>query len=127
MTPDNDTPPTTAGTPPGAASDGEDGAFSVTLTLEHGYRFAVEPGLPGAEGFHIDETPPLGEGSAANPSRILVSAMASCLASSLAFCLGKSRIELKGMRAVARGTLVRNERKRLRVGSVHIELFPEVA
>lgn len=105
----------------------DEGTFSVTLTLEQGYRFAVDPELAGAEGFHVDETPPLGEGSAPNPSRVLATAMASCLASSLAFCLRKARIELRGLRVTANGTLVRNERKRLRVGSLHIELFPEVS
>lgn len=127
MTPDDATPPSNASSAGAASTGADEGNFSVTLTLERGYRFAVDPELPGADAFHIDETPPLGEGSAPNPSRVLASAMASCLASSLAFCLRKSRIELKALRVVARGTLVRNERKRLRVGSLHIELFPEVA
>ncbi len=117
-----------AGASPGSAApaDGE-GEFRVTLTLEGGYRFDVDPGLDGARHFHIDETPPLGEGADISPSRTLASAMASCLASSLLFCLRKSRIEVKGLRVEARGTLVRNERKRLRVGGLHVELFPEVA
>lgn len=115
--------PENAAPPP--ESDGAD--FSVTLTLEGGYRFAVDPHQDGAEGFHIDETPPLGDGSAVNPSRVLASAMASCLGSSFLFCARKARIDIKSLRVEARGTLVRNERKRLRVGSLHIELFPEVA
>lgn len=127
MTPDNAVPPTDTTASSVSGSPAGEGDFAVTLTLDRGYRFAVDPEMPGAEAFHIDETPPLGEGSAANPSRVLASAMASCLASSLAFCLRKARIELKGLRVVARGTLVRNERKRLRVGSLHVELFPEVA
>ena len=130
MTPDNPTPtpaPAPARPPIAATGGEEEGSFDLTLTLEHGYRFAVDPQLPGAESFHIDELPPLGAASAPNPSRVLASALASCLGSSLAFCLGKARIELKGLRVTARGTLVRNERKRLRVGSLHFELFPEVA
>lgn len=123
------TPPPDPARPAVAATadDAGDRTFSLTLTLEHGYRFLVDPQLEGVAPFHVDEPPPLGDGSAPNPSRLLVSAMASCLASSLAFCLRKARIELKGLRVVARGTLVRNERKRLRVGSLHVELFPEVA
>ncbi|MCC6928448.1 MAG: OsmC family protein [Gemmatimonadaceae bacterium] len=127
MTPDHAVPPADTTASSAANGSADEGTFAVTLTLERGYRFAVDPELPGAEHFHIDESPPLGEGSAPNPSRVLASAMASCLASSLAFCLRKARIELKGLRVVARGTLVRNERKRLRVGSLHVELFPEVA
>ena len=106
----------------------ENGAdFSVTLTLEGGYRFAVDPGLDSSEGFHIDETPPLGEGRVVTPSQVLASAMASCLGSSFLFCARKARIDVRSLRVEARGTLVRNERKRLRVGSLPIELFPEVA
>lgn len=113
--------------PTGDAPTENEGSFSVTVTLERGYRFEVDSGMPGAEHFHVDEGPPLGEGSAPSPSRVLAAAMASCLASSLLFCLSKARIELRGLRVTARGTLVRNERKRLRVGGLHIELFPEVA
>jgi len=108
------------------ATEDPERSFEVTLSLEQGYRFAIDAGLPGVAPFYADETPPLGEGSAPNPARLLVSSLASCLASSLAFCLRKARIELKSLRVTARGTLVRNERKRLRVGSIHVELFPEV-
>jgi organic hydroperoxide reductase OsmC/OhrA len=115
---------------PPPANDGDpdaEGGFRVTLTLEEGYRFSVDPRFDGAEAFHIDETPPLGEGSAANPARVLASAMASCLGSSFLFCVRKARIEVRSLRVEARGTLVRNARKRLRVGALHVELFPEVA
>lgn len=122
------TQPDAAGAAPtGATPAEEESTFRVTLTLEEGYRFDVDPGIDGARHFHIDETPPLGAGGDASPSRVLASAMASCLASSLLFCLRKSRIEVRGLRVEARGTMVRNERKRLRVGGLHIELFPEVA
>ncbi len=113
--------------PSGAAPAEGEGEFRVTLTLEEGYRFDVDPGLDGARHFHIDETPPLGTGGDVNPSRVLASAMASCLASSLLFCLRKARITVRSLRVEARGTLVRNERKRLRIGGLHIELFPEIA
>lgn len=120
---------TDTGSPGGTAETPapEDGTFSITLALEAGYRFAVDPALPGVEPFYIDEGPPLGAGSAANPSRVLASAMASCLGSSLLFCLRKARIEVRALRVTARGSMVRNARGRLRVGSLHIELFPEVA
>jgi organic hydroperoxide reductase OsmC/OhrA len=112
--------------PPSPASSGDDATFEVSLALEDGYRFTVDPGLPGAESFHVDEAPPIGAGSAASPSRVLAAAMASCLGSSLLFCLRKARIEVRALRVVARGTMVRNERGRLRVGGLHLELFPEV-
>jgi organic hydroperoxide reductase OsmC/OhrA len=109
-----------------SASAGDEGSFVVTLSLEDGYRFAVDPGIAGAEAFHVDEPPPLGAGSAASPSRVLAAAMASCLGSSLLFCLRKARIDVRSLRVQARGTMVRNARGRLRVGGLHLELFPEV-
>lgn len=121
-----DAVPPAATTPAVGTPDGE-GSFHVTLTLEDGYRFDVDPQFRGAEHFHIDETPPLGEGTAANPARVLASAMASCLGSSFLFCVRKARVEVRSLRVEARGTLVRNARQRLRVGALHVELFPEVA
>lgn len=103
------------------------GDFAVTLTLEGGYRLAVDSHLPGVSPFHVDELPPLGGGSAPNPSRVLASAMASCLGASLLFCLQKAHVPVRGLRVEARGTLVRNERGRLRIGALHVELFPDVA
>lgn len=113
--------------PTSSASAADDGSFVVTVALEQGYRFSVDPGIPDAEPFRVDEAPPLGGGTAASPSRVLAAAMASCLGSSLLFCLRKARIEVRALRVVARGTMVRNERGRLRVGGLHLELFPEVA
>ncbi len=112
-----------ASTPPETPAD----EFAITLTLERGYRFAVDSQLSGTAPFIIDEGPPLGEASGPNPSRVLAAAMASCLGSSLLFCLGKSRIAVTGLRVEASGTLTRNERGRLRVGSIRVELHPQVA
>jgi len=113
--------------PASSASSADDDRFVVTVALEQGYRFSVDSGIPGAEPFHVDEAPPLGGGTAASPSRVLAAAMASCLGSSLLFCLRKARIEVRALRVVARGTMLRNERGRLRVGGLNLELFPEVA
>ena len=109
---------------PGASGEG---SFSVTLTLDSGYAFDVDSDLPGARGFRIDEEPPLGAGSAATPSRVLAAAMASCLASSLLFCLRKARVDVRALTVKASGELVRNERRRLRVGGIAVSLFPVVA
>ena len=108
-------------------SENAESVFSVSLSLSEGYQFHVDPVTEGAAAFVIDESSPLGGGAGPSPAHVLASAMASCLGSSLVFCLKKAHIELKSLRIVARGELVRNSRKRLRVGSIHIELFPEVS
>lgn len=114
----------TSTNPPANHTSGE---YDITLALEKGYRFSVDSQLPGVNPFIIDEGPPLGEGSGPNPARVLLAAMASCLGASLLFCLGKSRIAVKGLRINAHGTTVRNEHGRLRVGPCRITLHPDVA
>lgn len=106
---------------------GDEGTFEVALHLVDGYRFDVAPPIGGGQGFSIDESPPLGSGHYTTPSQALASAMASCLASSFLFCARKGRIDVRSLRVIAKGTLVRNARKRLRIGALHFELFPVVA
>ncbi len=103
------------------------GEYGISLTLDRGYRFEVDAQLPGVNPFVIDEGPPLGEGSGPSPTRVLLAAMASCLGASLLFCLGKSRIDVRGLRINASGTTIRNARGRLRVGPCSITLHPDVA
>ncbi|MFN8582392.1 MAG: hypothetical protein U0163_15635 [Gemmatimonadaceae bacterium] len=73
------TNPALADVSPASPNTDAHDAFEVTVTLQDGYAFTVDPGIDGAAGFAIDETPPLGEGRGPNPARVLASAMASCL------------------------------------------------
>ena len=62
----------------------------VRLRLESGYRFKISfdgPADFAAGSLVTDEPPPLGEGSGPNPLAMLATAVGSCLASSLLFCL----------------------------------------
>ncbi|MFN8572405.1 MAG: OsmC family protein [Gemmatimonadaceae bacterium] len=101
--------------------------FRVTVTLEQGYQFRVDPGMDGAEGFLIDEPPPLGKGAGPNPARVLASAMASCLGASFLFCLRKAQVEVTSLKVIADGHMVRDAKKRLRVGGIDIRLEPVFA
>jgi organic hydroperoxide reductase OsmC/OhrA len=74
-----------------------------------------------------DEAPPLGGGEGPNPAALLGAAAATCLASSLLFCLRKSRATVDGVTARARIHLRRNAAGRLRVSALDVELSPEVA
>jgi uncharacterized OsmC-like protein len=102
-------------------------AFEIRLTLADGYTFDVDPSQTGAAPFVIDEPPPLGAGKGPNPVRVLASAVASCLGASLLFCLRKSRVEVQGLSVRASGIMGRNERGRLRVSGVAVELRPVLA
>lgn len=102
-----------------------DGGFTVSLALGDGYTFTVDPHAPGAAGFVIDEAPPLGAGLGPSPARVLASAMAACLGSSLLFCLRKAHVDPVALRVIAEGTYTRNEQKRLRIGEIRIRLEPD--
>jgi organic hydroperoxide reductase OsmC/OhrA len=100
-------------------------SFQVQLARLDGYRFRVAFGAPIAD-LEVDEGPPLGKGAGPSPTRLFATALAQCLSSSLVFCLGKSRVEVGALEAFATGTLVRNERGRLRIGRIDVVMRPEL-
>ncbi len=97
-------------------------SFGFELQWDGGYAFRVDYDRP--EGFvmEVDEPPPLGEGRGPNPARLLATAVAHCLSSSLLFCLSKSRVDVKAMRARVEGETVRNEAGRLRIGGIRVSI-----
>ena len=100
--------------------------FAVELTLAEAYRQAVDFGLEGVPALQVDEGPPLGAGDGPRPVQVLAAAVGSCLTASLAFCARRAHLPLEGIRTRVEGTLVRNERGRLRVGGLRIVLEPEL-
>ena len=103
-----------------------DSEFTIALHLDDGYRQLVDFDVPGVPSLVVDEPTPLGTGAGPNPSRLLGAAVGSCLAASLTFCMRKARLDVRGVRTTVRGTLVRNEGGRLRIGSLHVRLEPVV-
>lgn len=101
--------------------------FSVHLTLQRGYQFSVDFGADGPPGLAVDEPPPLGGGEGPNPARMLGVAIGHCLSASLLFCLRKYGIEVGKMRSRVDGTLVRNEKGRLRIGGLKVTLDPDLS
>ena len=100
---------------------------TIELDLSGTYAQHVNWGIAGATSLTIDEPEPLGENSGPSPSRVLAAALASCLGASLVFCLRRSRIDVMGLHTTASTELVRNERGRMRVGTVTVRLEPVVA
>ena len=88
--------------------------FELGLTLRDGYTFTVDFAPGEGRPLVVDELPPLGEANGPNPARLLAAAVGSCLSASLLFCLRKSRVEVTELRTTVEGTIVRNERGRLR-------------
>jgi uncharacterized OsmC-like protein len=87
------------------------------------FRFTVTfPDLEHAPAVTADEEPPLGGGGGPNPAALLASAVGSCLAASLVFCLRKARVEPAAVTADATARIVRNEKGRFRVAGIDVEL-----
>ena len=101
-------------------------AFSLTIRLYRGYAQVVDFGQPELTLLALDEPPPLGRGHGPNPVRMLGSAVGACLGASLLYCLRKSRIDVSGLSTKVEGTIVRNERGRLRVGPLRVTLSPTI-
>jgi organic hydroperoxide reductase OsmC/OhrA len=100
--------------------------FALDLTLKDGYEFAVDFATPGLAPLVVDEQPPTGAGRGPNPARLLAAAVGHCLASSFLFSVRKSRIDVTALTVRVEGIIVRNERGRLRVGSLRVRLAPSV-
>jgi len=94
------------------------------MTQEAGYRFRVRFDQAGMPDLITDESPPLGEGKGPNPSRLLATAVGNCLAASLLFCLGKTRISVDGLEAEVLTEFTRNEAGRLRIRGMKVRLLP---
>lgn len=103
------------------------GAFDIFIERQSGYEFRIAFDKGTHAPLLIDEPPPLGSDLGPNPARVLAAAIGSCLAASLTFCLKRAELPLAGLTAKVHTELVRNERKRLRIGGIRVELRPELA
>ena len=97
---------------------------SIRLWLEQEGRYAFKVQFEGTEvpALHADEQPPLGGGGGPDPARLLLAAIANCLAASLLFALRKYRNEADAMRAEIVATPSRNAEGRLRIPKAYVTL-----
>jgi uncharacterized OsmC-like protein len=100
--------------------------ISFHIERVDGYEFRVRFDKEAFAELTVDEPPPLGKDAGPNPVRLLAAAVGSCLAASLTFCMQRAKTPVEGMRAEMKARLVRNEHKRLRVGSIEVVLRPRV-
>jgi len=104
----------------------EERTFRVDVERERDFVFRVDFGLEGVYELIMDEPEPVGGGTGPDASRLVAAAVGNCLSASLLFCLGKSRVEVSGMRTAVRGVTARNEEGRWRIRELNVELAPEI-
>lgn len=95
--------------------------FSFTLEQQEDYAFLIrfDNAMPA---LLTDEPAPLGQGAGPNPSRLLAASVGNCLAASLLFSLRKFKNEPGALSATVTGRMERNEKGRLRVGGVVVDI-----
>ena len=98
----------------------------IDLELVGTFAQRVNFGVAGAGTLTIDEPQPLGENSGPSPTRVLAAALASCLGASLLFCLKRARVDVLCLHTHASVSLKRNDRKRLRIDAITVQLHPIV-
>jgi len=108
----------------GAKQQSESAAFSITLEQVQDYEFRVKFDKAQFQELMLDEPPPLGRDTAPNASRLLAAAVGNCLSASLAFCAQKSRFQLQAMNTRVDVSIARNEKGRLRIGKIDVEIEP---
>ena len=101
--------------------------FAITIDWRAGYEFSIDFEQPGVSPLTVDEPAPLGAGVGPNPSRLLAAAVGNCMSASLRFCLERAHIELEDMKTTVVGTMVRNERGRLRIEKLAVQLQPTLS
>ena len=101
--------------------------FAVTLEQTQDFEFKLRFDESQFPEWDLDEPAPLGRDAGPNAARILAGAIGNCLSASLLFCARKGKVRLGPIRTRVRTRIVRNERGRLRIGGVEVEIDPALA
>lgn len=100
----------------------EEGRFTIEMEHLEGYEFRVKFDWDKAGDVLMDEPAPLGAMGGPNASRMLAAAAANCLSASLLYCVAKNEVPPDSIRTSVTCRIVRNEKKRLRVGGLDVRM-----
>jgi len=101
--------------------------FSLELELIDKFQFIVKFDIPEMPELITDEPPMLGgDARGPNPSRMVGTAVANCLTSSLVHCLRRAQADVRGIKTDVHGLIERNEQGLLRLKSVDVTIKPRL-
>jgi uncharacterized OsmC-like protein len=104
----------------------EPGQFSLSIDSIQDYEFRVKFADAPYGGLSMDEPPPVGHNKGPNPSRLLATAVGGCMSASLLFSARKLRLNVQGLHADVKVSHTRNEKGRLRIGKIEVEIAPTI-
>jgi len=100
--------------------------FSISLDSIQDFEFRIKYDQTQLQCLIMDEPSPLGHDKGPDPARLLASAIGGCLSASFLFTAQKLRLKMTGLRANVHVSHTRNEKGRLRIGSMAVEIEPRI-
>lgn len=100
----------------------EERGFTIELEQERDFEFRVRFDWADVADLKLDEPVPLGRGSGPNAARLIAAAVGNCLMASLLFCTRKFKQDRGPVRARVSGRMTRNERGRIRIDGLDVEI-----
>ncbi|MGH9672352.1 MAG: OsmC family protein [Bryobacteraceae bacterium] len=101
--------------------------YTIGVDQIEAFQFRVQFDKPQYGQLMLDEPPPLGQDTAPSAGRVLAAAIGDCLSASFVFAAKKNGLEIAGMHADVTVEIVRNERRRFRIGRILVALNPNVS
>ncbi|MBL8173447.1 MAG: OsmC family protein [Bryobacterales bacterium] len=101
--------------------------FTIQVRQIEDYQFLVEFDRESMGALRTDEGAPLGKDTGPSPARMLAASIGNCLAASLLFASKKAGLALGPIEASVKVQMVRNEKKRIRIGKVEVTLDPKLS